>query len=577
MALSSPSAAPSPWTAPQSHFVSAAADSLPHLPDVEDLVPAAHALTDIYPSGAISAHQAARWAALRDCFRALYDRPISFVARTPGRVNLIGEHIDYSWFPVLPMAMPQDVLVAVAIVPDTDPAADERIVLSNVQSALYPTRVFNTRDFFDPVSNLPVAAPSSDNTPEIDWSSYFLTGLRGALTFSKLCISSSTTFMALPTMRILVDGEIPAPGLSASSALVCATLLAMLTAIHVPLVEKSFLFNSAAMSERALGMNSGGMDQAAFVYGLRDHAMLVDFRPLVSARPVRVVLDHDDTESPNLCFVLANTLVRVANRAETGPDLFNVRVVEATLAAEILARRYNVGRLEIRDGFGGTLRGFYDKVCQSEGWSMGNQASEEHAVREVVRRIREMFDREAYTLEETAEMLGISVQDMVSQYMTRFPIRAKKLNLRDRAVHVIEEQLRAKAFSALFASAFAAYRNHTLATAAPYFDALGSLMNASHDSLARLFECSCPEADALTKIARTHGAAGSRMTGIGWGGFTISIVQADRVEEVISALRTEFYDKWYPELTSEEIGRAVFQIEPANGTVLVPMENFKCG
>lgn len=50
-------------------------------------------------------------AAFRDVFDGL---EASVVVRVPGRVNLIGEHIDYCGYSVHPMAIDQDVLVALA-------------------------------------------------------------------------------------------------------------------------------------------------------------------------------------------------------------------------------------------------------------------------------------------------------------------------------------------------------------------------------------------------------------------------------------------------------------------------------
>jgi galactokinase len=40
-------------------------------------------------------------------------------------------------------------------------------------------------------------------------------------------------------------------------------------------------------------------------------------------------------------------------------------------------------------------------------------------------------------------------------------------------------------------------------------------MDASHASCAKLYECSCPELDALVKVAKGAGAIGSRLTGEG--------------------------------------------------------------
>jgi galactokinase len=59
--------------------------------------------------------------------------------------------------------------------------------------------------------------------------------------------------------------------------------------------------------------------------------------------------------------------------------------------------------------------------------------------------------------------------------------------------------------------------------------ALGSLLNASHESLKNDYEVSCPELDRMVEIARTiEGVYGARMTGGGFGGCTVNLVAADR-------------------------------------------------
>ena len=62
--------------------------------------------------------------------------------------------------------------------------------------------------------------------------------------------------------------------------------------------------------------------------------------------------------------------------------------------------------------------------------------------------------------------------------------------------------------------------------------ALGRLLNASHASLQTLYETTGREADCLTAAAREHPAcAGSRLTGGGFGGCTVSLVRSDGAED----------------------------------------------
>ena len=63
-----------------------------------------------------------------------------------------------------------------------------------------------------------------------------------------------------------------------------------------------------------------------------------------------------------------------------------------------------------------------------------------------------------------------------------------------------------------------------------YRDA-GALMNASHASLRDDFESSCPEVDLLVEICNsTDGVFGARMTGGGFGGSVVALVERDKAE-----------------------------------------------
>ena len=71
--------------------------------------------------------------------------------------------------------------------------------------------------------------------------------------------------------------------------------------------------------------------------------------------------------------------------------------------------------------------------------------------------------------------------------------------------------------------------------------AFGKLMNASHVSLRDDYEVSCPEMDILAEEAwKLPGVLGSRMTGGGFGGCTVSIVEADQVNAFIETIGSAY-------------------------------------
>jgi galactokinase len=91
------------------------------------------------------------------------------------------------------------------------------------------------------------------------------------------------------------------------------------------------------------------------------------------------------------------------------------------------------------------------------------------------------------------------------------------------------------------------------------YGAFGGLMYESHGSLRDLFEVSCEELDAMVDAAReSPGALGARMTGGGFGGCTVNLVEASRVGEFVESLK-----KGYRSKTAREA--AVYVFEPAAG------------
>jgi galactokinase len=69
-------------------------------------------------------------------------------------------------------------------------------------------------------------------------------------------------------------------------------------------------------------------------------------------------------------------------------------------------------------------------------------------------------------------------------------------------------------------------------------------MNQSHDSLRDDYEVTGKELDTLVEEARkVEGTIGSRMTGAGFGGCTVSIVEEELVETFIREVGKGYYDR----------------------------------
>ncbi len=121
-------------------------------------------------------------------------------------------------------------------------------------------------------------------------------------------------------------------------------------------------------------------------------------------------------------------------------------------------------------------------------------------------------------------LADVSVKDF---YDNSFVLSGKVLQ---RAKHVIEECDRVtKACDALKSGDMIKF---------------GEYLNQSHYSLRDLYEVTGVELDALTQISRSHkGCYGSRMTGAGFGGCTVSVVKNSEVQDFIKEVKNKYFDE----------------------------------
>lgn len=98
-------------------------------------------------------------------------------------------------------------------------------------------------------------------------------------------------------------------------------------------------------------------------------------------------------------------------------------------------------------------------------------------------------------------------------------------------------------------------------------------MNDSYDSCHMQFDCSHPKLNDLVRVARSFGEVetgrgkgriyGSRMTGAGWGGCTVSLVHREDVEAFIMHVKKGYAS--YEGMSEEDLASCVFATEPGMG------------
>lgn len=216
--------------------------------------------------------------------------PLPRAVRVPGRVNLIGEHIDYHSLPVLPIAIERG--LSVAFRPRTE--ATIRAV-----SLGFEPREFEWTTRIDP-------------SPPGDWANYVKAAAQAV----------GSRWGVLRGIDAAVVSNLPAAaGLSSSSALLTAFTLALLRSNGI---EASFeeLMDVLPEGEYFVGTRGGGMDHAAVLAARAGHALLVHFAPLA--------VEHVPVP-PDWAFLVAHSLTG-AEKSGALREEYNARRMAGTRA-----------------------------------------------------------------------------------------------------------------------------------------------------------------------------------------------------------------------------------------------------
>lgn len=371
---------------------------------------------------------------LKSAFEKAYCKPAAAVYFSPGRVNLIGEHVDYNGGFVFPCALSFGTYMLVA--------------KNGTQSMRFKS--LNMPEIVEVgVDNMTTPLPGKS------WVNYPM----GCMAWY---VRQGHAFTE--GYDILIWGNVPAgAGLSSSAALEVVAAFAANDLLGLNYNHTDFAKIGQLAEHEFAGVNCGIMDQFASSWGKKDHAIHLNCDTLE--------FEHVPVKLEGVKVVISNT--HSPHHLDSGA--YNDRVAQCQLALEQL-----------------------------------------RTVRPDLKNLAELSEAEF-------NEIGSAITDPVAYR---------------RARHVVGEVQRT-------ADAVAALKKGEI-------EKFGQLMNASHVSLRDNYEVTGLQLDTMAEEAwKIEGVIGSRMTGGGFGGCTVSLVRDEAIErfkaevganyERITGIKPEFY------------------------------------
>jgi galactokinase len=362
---------------------------------------------------------------LQSEFSEHFDRLPEFHIRAPGRVNLLGEHVDYNDGYVLPAAIDRAVHL------DFSPV--EGRLISLVALDLDERTRFNLERLEEKCDD--------DGKPLPAWALY-PAGVAWALQSAGYPVAG---------MQAVYSSNIPiGAGLSSSAAVEVGFALAWQTLGGWQVDRPTLAKLSQKAENQYVGVACGLMDQFASANGVKGHALYLDMRSL-ECQPAPL------------------------------PDGTAVVIADSGVRRSLTNSAYNERRA----------------ACEQAVTML----------QEYMPHIRSLRD--------------VSPTEFAAYSVYLPPV------IRKRAEHVVKEIARVEsAYSALLRQDKRAF---------------GALMYAGHASLRDLYEVSLPELDTLVALTRElPGCLGARLTGAGFGGCTVNLVEKEKAPDFIQGLKEKY-------------------------------------
>ncbi|MBN2138550.1 MAG: NTP transferase domain-containing protein [Sedimentisphaerales bacterium] len=482
------------------------------------------------------------------------------IVRAPGRINLMGRHVDHrgGWNNCL--AIDRETIAVAAI------RADDSVEAVNVEPGRFPSVQFNIAELMGQFAFADwVDFVNSDwvrsilRTTAGDWGNY----IKAAM----LRLQHEYSNKKIHGVNIALSGNVPiAAGLSSSSTIVVATLQAAIELNGLALTTRQFI-DLCGEGEWFVGSRGGSGDHAAIRLGQRGKIAHVGYLPFRVERAVDAPADY--------VVVIANSHIK-ATKSSSAKDTFNARIAAYNLGLELLKQRCPdiKGRIRcLRDVSAETLG------CDPTG------------IYRLLLSIPEYMSREDFTACLSGEFQSLTEVNFSShQDPGKYNVRGVLLFgiaeiLRSRVCPGYLEQGRIEEFGRLMKVSHDGDRVSRTGATGQYVaveqgcsdeylaglvgDLGGADVNRAAE--ARLvnqpgwYGCSTVEIDRMVDIACSiPGVVGAQIAGAGLGGCIMALVHKDCVGALKSALIERYYlpENLDPEIieciTAEGAGLADF-------------------
>ena len=448
----------------------------------------------------------------------------AFLVRSPGRLNLMGRHIDHRGGFVHPIALPREILLSV------QPRDDEVVEVHHAEPESFPSRAFKFSDVA-PTKSLSVDEwerwtrdQSKQRRPVAGWTIYAEAAAATILNWSR---ELGVDGKPLRGLNAVVYGDIPPEaGLSSSSALFVAFLLALL---HLnlngqPLSISPKVAEVCGYGEWYVGTRGGAGDHAAILLAGKGKVMRVGFFPTT----VELLPFPDD-----FCLLVMDSGER-APKAGSARLEFNRRVAA-----------YEVGMLIWHERFP-ELKGRLEHLRDAAPYRLGDESKVYRLLRALPRfatfeELEEAMPQQKERLEQLAATCRSSPEESVS------------LEVRGTCWFGIAECQRSEMFGEALKEGDV--------------NLIGELMSVSHDGdrvtswrdsdaspfqfptedfaldafeqnrvpiwkQAGSYRCSTPAIDFIVDTALRSGALGAQLSGAGLGGCAMALVHREEAEQV---------------------------------------------